>query len=124
MPATDTSLTKDITLWGLALWLAGYLLGFIFYALVPTSAIGWCVMPFGILMTCWVLRTRIGAQPIGYAALLGLGWALIAIAGDYLFLVKLLDPPDGYYKLDVFLYYAVTFLLPIGASLLEQRRRG
>jgi hypothetical protein len=30
-----------------------------------------------------------------------------------LFIVKLLNPADGYYKADVYLYYALTFISPL-----------
>ncbi|HKW00136.1 MAG TPA: hypothetical protein VJN96_09935 [Vicinamibacterales bacterium] len=43
-------------------------------------------------------------------------WLLIAVAGDYLFIVKAFKPPDGYYKLDVYLYYALTFAIPLFAG--------
>jgi hypothetical protein len=46
---------------------------------------------------------------------LAIVWTLIAIVFDYLFIVKALNPADGYYKLDVFLYYALTFILPLAA---------
>ena len=32
---------------------------------------------------------------------------------DYLLIVKVFSPPDGYYKLDVYLYYALTFIMPL-----------
>lgn len=32
---------------------------------------------------------------------------------DYVFIVKAFNPSDGYYKVDVYLYYALTFLLPV-----------
>ena len=38
-----------------------------------------------------------------------------AIVLDYLLIVKALNPADGYYKLDVYLYYALTFILPLAA---------
>jgi glycine cleavage system pyridoxal-binding protein P len=38
-------------------------------------------------------------------------WLVIAVVADYLSLVKLLNPP-AYYKLDVYVYYASTFLIP------------
>jgi hypothetical protein len=53
------------------------------------------------------------ADSFRYYALLAMVWVLIAIACDYLFLVKALKPADGYYKLDVYLYYALTFVLPL-----------
>jgi hypothetical protein len=32
---------------------------------------------------------------------------------DYFLLVKVFKPVDGYYKLDVYLYYVLTFILPL-----------
>ncbi len=43
---------------------------------------------------------------------LGVIWALMAIVLDYFFLVKLLKAVN-YYKLDVYIYYFLTLLLPI-----------
>jgi hypothetical protein len=107
--------------WGFGLWLLGYILGFVFYALVPPALIGWCVMPLGIAATCLVLWRRARPGSLRDAILLGVGWAAIAVACDYIFLVRLLAPPDGYYKLDVYLYYLLTLALPIAAVLLRQR---
>jgi hypothetical protein len=48
-----------------------------------------------------------------YYLIVAIIWTLIAVAFDYLFIVKLLKPADGYYKLDVYLYYIFTFILPL-----------
>jgi hypothetical protein len=50
-----------------------------------------------------------------YYLYLAIAWTLIAIVFDYLFIVKTLMPADGYYKLDVYLYYALTLILPLVA---------
>ena len=42
---------------------------------------------------------------------------LIAVICDYFFLVKAFNPADGYYKLDVYLYYGLTFILPLAVGL-------
>ena len=47
-------------------------------------------------------------------------WAVLAIVLDYIFIVKLLAPVDGYYKLDVYLYYANCLLLPLAAAALRR----
>jgi hypothetical protein len=98
--------------WGISLWLIGYVLGFIFFAFVPAAVIGWYVMPIGIAITCLVLSKWVRMDSARDAILLGVGWSAIAIICDYVFLVKLLSPADGYYKLDVYLYYVLTLLLP------------
>ena len=99
--------------WGIALWLVGYLLGIVLYFLVPPSTIGWVIMPVATLLTAGVLWTRVRARALEDFAMISFIWTAIAIAGDYLFIVRLLHPPDGYYKPDVYLYYALTFGLPL-----------
>ena len=104
---------KDAFGWGFILWLIGYALGMMLFLLVPISMIGWIILPIGTIITLWVLLKKIKANSFKYYALLAIVWVLIAVAFDYFFLVKVLNPTDGYYKLDVYLYYALTFLLPL-----------
>lgn len=104
---------KDAVFWGFLLWLVGYLLGIILFMLVPSSILGWIIMPSGIIITLWVLIKKVKGNSFNYYLFLGAVWALIAIIFDYFFLVKLFNPADGYYKTDVYLYYALTFILPV-----------
>lgn len=108
-----TSLLKDSLGWGLFLWFIGYLLGFIFFFILPPAIIGWVIMPFGILITWGVLMNKVKVTTWRDYVILALVWTLIAITCDYLFIVKALNPIDGYYKLDVYLYYLFTFLMPL-----------
>lgn len=110
---TKNFFLRQVLGWGFLLWLIGYLLGFVFFAFVPAALIGWYVMPFGIVITCVVLWKWIRLDSMRDTILLGIGWSGIAAVCDYLFLVTLLNPPDGYYKLDVYLYYLLTLLLPL-----------
>jgi len=112
---------RDMLGWGLLLWLFGYLLGFAFYGFVTPAFIGWYVMPLGIAVTCLVLWKRVRIASMSNAVLLGVGWSVIAIVCDYIFIIKLLNPPDGYYKLDVYIYYILTFALPVGATWLRRQ---
>lgn len=98
--------------WGFIIWLFGYILGFIFFALVPKDVIGWYIMPFGIAFTLWILIKKIKREEFMCYIGLGIIWTIMAIALDYVFLVKLLKAV-GYYKLDVYIYYFVTFALPL-----------
>lgn len=107
--------------WGFVLWLIGYLLGMVFFAVLPASMIGWAIMPIGIALTLWVLLKKIKSQPLADYLFIAIVWTLIAVVFDYLFLVKLLKPVDGYYKLDVYLYYASTFFLPLAVGWLKNR---
>jgi hypothetical protein len=104
---------KDSILWGFILWLIGYGLGIILFFFVPANLLGWAIMPIGILITLWVLFKKVGASSWRDFFILAIAWTLIAIICDYFFLVKLLKPADGYYKLDVYLYYIITFALPL-----------
>lgn len=99
--------------WGVGLWLFGYILGIILFMMVPPSMVGWVIMPIGIIATLWVLLKKINGHSLQYYFSLAVVWTLIAIVFDYVFLVKLFKPADGYYKLDVYLYYTLTFMLPL-----------
>lgn len=104
---------KDAFGWGFLLWLFGYVLGIILFMVVPPSLIGWVIMPIGILFTLWVLMNKVKGGSFGYYALVALVWTMIAVVCDYIFLVKAFKPADGYYKTDVYIYYALTFILPL-----------
>lgn len=104
---------KDTLGWGFLLWLIGYALGILFFTFVPISLIGWVIMPIGISMTLFVLLKKIKSKSLNHYLLIAISWIAIAIICDYFFLVKAFKPEDGYYKLDVYLYYLLTLALPI-----------
>lgn len=104
---------KDALGWGFILWLIGYALGIILFSVVPIFVVGWIIMPVGIAITLWVLLKKVKADSFQYYVLLAFVWVLIAVVFDYFFIVKAFKPADGYYKLDVYLYYALTFALPL-----------
>lgn len=106
-------LLKDALGWGFILWLFGYGLGMILFALVPPSMIGWIIMPIATALTLWVLIKIVKGESLKYYLLLAMVWTLIAIVFDYVFLVKVFKPSDGYYKLNVYIYYCLTFILPL-----------
>jgi hypothetical protein len=108
----NKQLMKDGLLWGFILWLFGYLLGIVFFAFIPNQFLGWAIMPFGITLTLWVLFKKISKKMFREYVVLGVIWTVIAIICDYFQLVQVFKPQDGYYKLDVYLYYLLTFLLP------------
>lgn len=104
---------KDTLGWGFLLWLIGYGLGMILFSLVSPALIGWIILPIGTAVTLWVLLNKVKGTSLTYYFSLAVIWSLIAIVFDYFFLVKAFKPIDGYYKLDVYIYYGLTFLLPI-----------
>jgi hypothetical protein len=109
----NKQMLKDTIGWGIGLWLIGYILGIILFMLVPPSLIGWVIAPIGTIITLRVLFKKIKSDSLNYYLLLAISWTIIAIVFDYFFLVKVFKPADGYYKLDVYLYYALTFILPL-----------
>jgi len=113
---------KAAVMWGLALWFLGYLLGFVFHGLVPPDEIGWHIMPIGVVATLWVLFKRIRSTSLGYYFGVAVVWTAIAIVFDYLFIALLLHPSDGYYKPDVYLYYTLTYTLPLAFGLFGRGR--
>lgn len=118
----NKQIIKDSLGWGFILWLIGYVLGILLFTVVPPNVIGWIIMPVGTIITLWVLFKKINSDSIQYYALLGVVWVLIAIVFDYFFLVVAFKPADGYYKLDVYLYYILTLALPIVAWWIKKSR--
>lgn len=109
----DRQLIKTALGWGVGLWLIGYLLGIVFFMFLPPNVIGWVIMPIGAVITLWVLFKKVKLVSFKSYFFLAVVWTVVAIAFDYFFLVKLFKPVDGYYKLDVYIYYLLTFLLPL-----------
>lgn len=116
-------LLKDALGWGFALWLFGYVLGILLFAVVPASLIGWIILPAGVAVTLWVLFRRVSATTARDYLTIAVAWTAIAIVFDFVFIVKAFHPPDGYYKLDVFLYYALTFVMPTAVGLARPAAR-
>jgi hypothetical protein len=109
----NTRFLKDALGWGFVLWVIGYAFGIMLFAFVPANLIGWIITPFGTAITLWITSTKVKGDTLLYFGLVGLVWLLIAIGGDYVFIVKAFEPADGYYKSDVYLYYALTLAIPL-----------
>jgi hypothetical protein len=114
---------KDSVGWGIILWLIGYALGIILFAFVPPAILGWVIMPIGVIITLWVLFKKVKGDSFGYYLGVAIIWTVIAVVFDYFFLVKLLKPVGGYYKLDVYLYYILTFVLPVAVGLRKKSKK-
>jgi hypothetical protein len=107
---------RDSFGWGFILWLIGYVLGIILVFVVPANAIGWIIAPIGTAIALWVAFRKLRGDTLAYYTLVALAWLSIAVIGDYLLIVKAFRPADGYYKLDVYLYYALTVAIPLLAG--------
>jgi hypothetical protein len=117
----NNQLLKDSLGWGLALWSIGYVLGILLFFLLPARLIGWAIMPIGLLITFWVLLKKVEDDSLQYYLILAIVWTAIAVVFDYLFIVEAFKPAEGYYKLDVYLYYAITFVSPLIAVWWKKR---
>lgn len=104
---------RDALGWGFALWLIGYVLGVVLIGVAGPSLVGWVILPIGACLTVWVLTRKVSSGAVSRYVGVAVSWTAIAIVFDYLLIVKLFHPADGYYKADVYLYYALTLALPI-----------
>lgn len=109
----NKQVVRDSLGWGFVLWLIGYILGFVLFFALPPSLIGWVIMPIGVIITFWVLFRKVKSENFRHYLILAVVWTVIAVVFDYLFIVQALKPADGYYKLDVYVYYTLTFALPL-----------
>jgi hypothetical protein len=124
----DKKMPVDAFGWGFALWLIGYLLGIALFFVLSPSMLGWVIMPIGFAIAMFVSLKKIGAEggsgnTIGYFLTIAIVWTLMALILDYIFIVKMLGPADGYYKLDVYVYYALTFAIPLAAGYWRLRKK-
>jgi hypothetical protein len=99
---------------GFALWLVGWILGIVLFLTPLAPVMGWilfaCLTPVTAVATYWWFSGR--GLPMAYFVKIALAWTAIAIVFDFLFII-LLFHPAAYYQPDVFLYYAVTVVLPL-----------
>ena len=110
-------LIKDTAGLGVALWLIGYLASLVLFFSPYAGAMGWILLvvctPVTIAITWLWFRKRENLS-LEYFAAVGVSWVVIAIVLDYLFIVLLFNAV--YYGIDVFVYYTVTFLIPVGVG--------
>jgi len=110
---TKTKLIDTLGL-GFVIWLIGYIASILLWGFISHDILGWVIFVIFIPLMAYMpyRRFRSRKETAGYYLLVALAWLLIALVFDYLFIVKLFDAKD-YYKLDIFVYYAVTFLAPL-----------
>lgn len=109
---TRTRLIDTLVL-GFVIWLIGYVASIILYGFVPHDILGWVLFIVFLPLLLYVpyVRFRERSETSLYYLMVALVWVAVAVVFDYIFIVKLFDSPD-YYKPDVLVYYAVTFLAP------------
>jgi hypothetical protein len=115
---------KDTAGLGVVFWLIGYLASLVLFFSPFAASMGWILLviftPVTLVITWWWFHMR-GQHPLQYYAGVGAAWVGIAIALDFFFIVLLFQAT--YYGPDVFVYYIVTFLIPVGVGLYLIRTR-
>ena len=103
---------------GFGLWLLGFLASLALFFVLPSGLLGWVLFaifaPVTILVAYWRFHKR--QLPLLHYLGVAVAWSLVAIVFDYFFIVVMFKSAD-YYKLDVFVYYATTFLIPVALGL-------
>jgi len=114
---------KDTAGLGILLWLIGYLASLALFFTPFVGIMGWILIavftPITIAITWWWFRAR--NLSLSYYAGVGIAWMAIAVVLDYLFIVLLFG--SAYYSPHVFLYYALTFLVPVGVGFVTLRKK-
>jgi hypothetical protein len=113
MSKMTKTMLVDVPALGSFVWLVGYLAGIVLYFFLSPDILGWVLFVIFTPIVVLLCYRRFGKrnESISYYAFVAAAWLIIAVVFDYLFLVRLLNPPI-YYKLDVYVYYASTFLIP------------
>lgn len=99
---------------GVGIWLIGYIASIILYFVIPNSILGWVLFVIftPIVLCIAYLRFRKRKESIGYYLAIAVVWTITAIVLDYIFIVTLFNN-NSYYKIDVFVYYLTTFVIPL-----------
>lgn len=110
---------KDAALPGILLWLLGYVASLVLFFTPFSGVMGWIMIiiftPVTFVFVWWWFKGR--TRSLAYYAGAGLAWAALAAVLDYLFIVLLFQA--AYYGPDVFVYYAITFLVPVVVGLIK-----
>jgi hypothetical protein len=114
----------DIFVFGILLWLMGFIGSLILFPFVSSDMLGWilCIIFTPITLIIAYFRFRNRNLKLYCYFMTGVFWVLIAATLDYFFIVKLFNATN-YYKLDVYIYYIITFLVPIVIGLLYGNKK-
>lgn len=99
---------------GILLWVIGFALGMMFFPFVPAAYIGLPILLIMTPATFFVLYRRFRSKGFSeaYYLTVGAAWLLIAAIFDYIFLVRAFSV-QNYYDADLFVYYVLTFMMPV-----------
>ena len=103
---------------GVLLWLLGFGFGMAIYPFIAVANIGWCILVVLIPVTGYVASRRLANthRSFKHMLMMAVAWVGIAAAADYKVLVQVMHV-QHYFKLDVYVYYGFTFLMPIMVGL-------
>ena len=118
----ELQILKNNLFWGFILWLIGWILGIVFFMTPLKNIMGWVITPIGVAITLWVLFKKVNRENYSGYFYVALVWTAMAIVLDYLFNVLLFKIGPSYYKPDIFVYYALTFALPLLVGAYKNRK--
>lgn len=120
----------DTVGFGFLLWFIGYLMGFFIITipgypeimmnpmiLAPFSLLGGFVTA-AFAYIRFRKRAKVNWQ---YALLLGISWSAVAVILDFIFIVLLFNA-QGYYRLHIFIYYAITLVVASASAKYSSQR--
>jgi len=116
-------LLRDTLGMGVLLWLAGYLASMaVYFSPLSYAVWGRVVLAVYIPLVAYGAWRYFNGRDLSlpYYAGVGVAWSLTAIVLDYPSIVLRFGAWE-YYTPDVYLYYAVMFLIPVGVGLYRDR---
>ena len=122
--ATMEQLLRDTVGMGALLWLAGYLASMaVYFSPLNYAVFGRVVLALYIPVAAWAAWRYFTGRGLSllYYAGTGVAWSLTAIILDYPFIVLRFGAYQ-YYTPDVYLYYGVMFLIPVGVGMYLDRQ--
>lgn len=114
----------DTLIYGLVIWLVGFVLGMVLFPFVEISVMGWILMPVTLIVALLLslrIRRKRSAGAVSYFIGVGLSWVALSLILDYAILVKGYDA-ENFYDVDIIIYYVGVLLIPILASLVPKKQ--
>jgi hypothetical protein len=103
---------------GFGLWLLGFALGMMLFPFVAVAIMGRYIIAVMLPVTLYAAYKRFAGlkETQGYYLLVGISWLHIAVAMDYVFLVKAFSV-QNFYDTDIMVAYALSLLVPVAIGL-------
>ena len=103
---------------GFLLWVVGFALGMLLFTLIPASILGWyllvIIVPLTIIISLYRFKER--NESIKYFLFVASVWLLIPIILDFIIIVLTFNV-QNFYDIDLLIYYALTFIIPLSLGL-------